>query len=108
MPYRQYDQNIIFLLPPSLDEWITKDHPVRVFSDILERIDIGGFREAKVEGRPAYHPRMMLKILFMGICKRNTIKPEDRIKTSKRCSVYVVGSVGEAGLSDNMFISHSE
>ncbi len=53
MPYRQYDQNIVFLLPPSLDEWKTKDHSVRVFSEILERIDIGGFREAKVEGRPA-------------------------------------------------------
>jgi len=83
MPYRQYDQNIVFLLPPSLDEWITKDHPVRVFSEILERIDIGGFREAKVEGRPAYHPRMMLKILLWGYASgiRSSRKMEAKLQT---------------------------
>lgn len=83
MPYRQYDQNIVFLLPPSLDEWIAKDHPVRIFSEILERIDIKGFREAKVEGRPAYHPRMMLKILLWGYASgiRSSRKIESKLQT---------------------------
>ncbi len=83
MPFRQYDQNIVFLLLPSLDEWIGKDHPVRVSSEILERIDIMGFREAKVDGRPAYHPRMTLKILLWRYASgvRSSRKIEAKLQT---------------------------
>ncbi len=64
MPLRPYDQEQVFLLPPSLNEWVRRDHPARVFSEIIERIDTSLFRDAKVEGRPAYHPKMMLKVLL--------------------------------------------
>jgi len=40
MPSRPYDQNQQFLLPPRLDEWISKDNPARVFSDVIDRLDI--------------------------------------------------------------------
>jgi len=39
MPLRPYDQEQIFLLPPSLNEWVREDHPARVFSEIIDRID---------------------------------------------------------------------
>jgi transposase len=61
MPLRPYDQYQMFLLPPSLNEWVRKDHPVRVFSEIIDRINTNSFRETKEEGRPAYHPKMMIK-----------------------------------------------
>lgn len=64
MPVRPYDQNQQFLLPPSLNEWVRRDHPARVFSEIIDQLDISGFREIKIEGRPCYEPQMMLKILL--------------------------------------------
>lgn len=66
MPSRPYDQNQQFLLPHNLNEWLRKDHPARVFSDIVDRIDISGFQEIKLEGRPRFDTRMMLKILLWG------------------------------------------
>ncbi|MCX6205297.1 MAG: IS1182 family transposase, partial [Bacteroidetes bacterium] len=39
--FKQHDQNQLFLLPPSLDELVSKDHPVRVVSAVLDKIDIG-------------------------------------------------------------------
>jgi hypothetical protein len=49
MPVRPYDQNQQFLLPPSLNEWVKKSHPARVFSDIVDRIDISAFQEIKID-----------------------------------------------------------
>ncbi len=66
MPLRPYDQEQIFLLPPSLSEWVRHDHPARVFFAVIDRVDTSVFRDVKCEGRPAYHPKMMLKVLLWG------------------------------------------
>ena len=47
MPLRAYDQDQMFLLPPSLNEWVRHDHPERVFSEIIERMDTSAYREPK-------------------------------------------------------------
>lgn len=81
MPVRPYDQNQHFLLPPSLSEWVKRDHPARIFSDIIERINITGFHEIKQEGRPRYDARMMLKILLWSYANgiRSSRKIEDKL-----------------------------
>jgi len=81
MPVRLYDQNQQFLLPPNLNEWLRKDHPARVFSDIVEHIDISGFQEIKLEGRPRFDTRMMLKTLLWGYANgvRASRKLEERL-----------------------------
>lgn len=66
MSFRAYDQKKMFLLPPCLDEWVKKDHPARVFSEIIDRLDVSCLRTPKSIGRPAYNPRMMLKALLWG------------------------------------------
>ena len=66
MPVRSYNQNQLFLLPPSLNEWVKSDHPARVLSEIINHLDVAGFRDEKIEGRPCYDTRMMLKILLWG------------------------------------------
>jgi len=66
MPVRPYDQNQQFLLPPSLNEWISQDNQTRIFSEVVDRLDISGFQEIKMEGRPRFDTRMMLKILIWG------------------------------------------
>jgi transposase len=82
MPLRPYDQEQVFLLPPSLNEWVREDHPARVFSEIIEGIDISTFREPKDEGRPAYHPKMMLKVLLWGYATgvRSSRKIEEKLQ----------------------------
>jgi len=81
MPVRPYDQNQQFLLPPSLNEWLRKDHPARIFSDIVDHIDISEFQEIKLEGRPRFDTRMMLKVLLWGYANgvRASRKLEERI-----------------------------
>lgn len=64
MAFRAYDQNQTFLLPPCLDEWVEEDHPARILSEIVDRLDLSCLRIAKETGRPPYHPKMLLKVLL--------------------------------------------
>jgi len=66
MPVRPYDQNQQFLLPPSLNEWVKENSSVRIFSDVVDQVDIRGFQEIKLEGRPRFDTRMMLKTVLWG------------------------------------------
>jgi len=67
MPIRPYNnRGQLFLLPPSVNEWVRSDHPARVLSDIIDCLDVSGFRVVSTEGRPCYDPRLMLKILLWG------------------------------------------
>jgi transposase len=81
MPFRPYDQNQSFLFPPHLNDWVTDDHPARIFSDLVDRLDIVGFKAAEVEGRPRYDTRMMLKVLLWAYANgvRASRKIEERL-----------------------------
>ena len=56
--FHQCDGNPPYLLPPSLDEWLPKDHLARFVADIIDQLDlsalIGRYRGA---GSAAYHRR---------------------------------------------------
>lgn len=64
MPERPYDQNQSYLLPPNLNDWVGKEDPARAFSEIVDRLDLTVLRNTKVEGRPHYATRMLVKILL--------------------------------------------
>jgi len=87
MPVRPYDQNQQFLLPPSLNEWLRKDHPARIFSDIVDRLEISGFQDIKLEGRPRFDTRMMLKVLLWGYANgtRASRKIEEKLHSDVVC-----------------------
>ena len=38
--FKQYHQQQISLLPPSLEELIPSNHPVRVVNEVLNKVDI--------------------------------------------------------------------
>ncbi|MBI4681367.1 MAG: transposase [Nitrospirae bacterium] len=82
MPLRPYEQDKMFLLPPSLNEWIRQDNPARVFSEIIDGLDTTAFRQPKEEGRPAYHPAMMIKALLWGYATgvRSSRKIEEKLE----------------------------
>ena len=63
--FRASDQNQQMLIPPSLEDFIPADHPVRLVNRIIDNLKLDYiYRLYDSEGAPAYDPRMMLKILF--------------------------------------------
>lgn len=65
--YKDYNFNQNLLLPPSLEELISPNHPVRVVNQVVDNLNLDPvFKKYLGGGCPAYHPRMMLKILVYG------------------------------------------
>lgn len=55
------------MLPPSLEELIEKNHPVRIVNQVIDCIDIDPLlKKFKGGGTSSYHPRMLLKVLVYG------------------------------------------
>ena len=65
--YREYDQSQSFLLPPHLRDFVSEDHPAHVINDLVDQLDLRVL-EARYGnmGQPAYHPRLMVKVLLYG------------------------------------------
>ncbi len=63
-----------FLLPASLDDYVTEDNPVWVIEAFIDELDLPalGFAGATpaATGRPSYHPSTMLKIYLYGYLNR--------------------------------------
>jgi transposase len=65
--FKAYDQSVMPLIPPSWDEYISKNHPVRIVNSVIEKIDIAGIKaEYRGGGRATYNPRMLLKLIVYG------------------------------------------
>ena len=65
--FRAYDQRQGLLLPPSLDDFLDESHPSHVINDIVDRLDLSALVSRYGDmGQPAYHPRMMLKVILYG------------------------------------------
>lgn len=65
--FKPYDQDQISLLPPSLDELIAENHPVRIINKVINEIDTKPInRKYKGGGASSYHPRLLLKVLVYG------------------------------------------
>lgn len=61
--FKPYSPNQMMLLPPSLDELIPGQHPVRVVNEVIENIDISPLlKNYKSGGTSSYHPKMLLKV----------------------------------------------
>lgn len=63
--FKTYSQSQLSLLPPSYDELVPINHPVRVVNTIIDNIDISMLeRGYKGGGTSSYHPRMLLKVII--------------------------------------------
>jgi transposase len=82
--FKKYDQKQQFLLPFNLEEFVSEDHISRVINDLFDFVDISAIESTYSEnGCPAYHPRLLLKILFYGylISIRSSRKIDDMTQT---------------------------
>jgi len=69
MAYRYANRKQLQLLPPSIEEYITPNDPVRAYDAFIEALDLeelGFSLDPQKVGNPQYHPKMMLKLLVYG------------------------------------------
>lgn len=65
--FKDYSPNQFLLLPPSLEEMIDPNHPVRVVNQVIDSLDIESLiNKYKGGGCSSYHPRLLLKVLVYG------------------------------------------
>ena len=65
--FRPIDRTTPYLLPPSVDDWLPKDHLARFVVDIVDQLDLSELtRQYRAGGSPAYHPSVMLGLLIYG------------------------------------------
>jgi transposase len=62
--FKTYNQAQAMLLPPSLEELIAANHPVRVVSKVIEQVDLQPLlKKYKAGGTSSFHPQMLLKVM---------------------------------------------
>ncbi|WP_258102220.1 IS1182 family transposase, partial [Marinoscillum pacificum] len=65
--FKDYTPSQVMLLPPSLEELIEENHPVRVVNAVIDQINAEPLlKQYKPGGTSVYHPRMLLKVLVYG------------------------------------------
>lgn len=65
--FKTYNQDQLSLLPPSYDDLVPENHPVRIVNSIIDHLDITALEKSyKGGGTSSYHPRMLLKVIIYG------------------------------------------
>ena len=102
MSYRikDYNQNQNWLFPPSIQELIPQDHPVRIVNSVIEQIDIKPLLDTySKEGHPSYHPKMMLKVMVYAYM--------DNIYSSRKIEKALLENINFMWLSGRQTVDHN-
>ncbi len=86
--FRCYDQFQVFLLPPSLDDWLPAGHTARFVSEVVDdMLDLDAVYASYTNktGAPPFDPRMMLKLVIYPYSTGVTSSRE----IERRCQVDV-------------------
>ncbi len=60
-----FDRDTLFLMPPSVQDWLPEKHLARFVVDVVSRLDLRPLRDSySGRGSAAYHPEMMVALLF--------------------------------------------
>jgi len=91
MPLRQFSRQQAWLLPPTLGELISDDHPARFVAAFVDELDYSAWLELGVGldgqalGAPAYHPRALLSVWLYGFmtgvrsCRKLEVACRDQV-----------------------------
>ena len=70
--FRTCDLEQVFLLPPSLQDWLPENHLARFVAEVVNGLDLskiyGYYGRRDGRGKAAYHPVMMVRLLLYGYC----------------------------------------
>lgn len=62
-----FDRHTPYLLSPSLQDWLPEDHLARFVVDVVSQLDLKPIKRVYAgRGSQAYHPEMLLALLFYG------------------------------------------
>ncbi len=65
--FRSAERNQLFLLPPSIQDWLPENHLARFVVDIVEQLDLKAITaQYNNKGVLAYSPQMLVALLFYG------------------------------------------
>lgn len=73
MPFRNSLRDQTFLLPPEVDQWISRDHAVRFVWEFVEDLDLGALGIISAPsplGSPSYPPKELLACWLYGFMDR--------------------------------------
>ena len=91
--FKENHQHQLMALPPTLDELIAKNHPVRTVSEVLDKVDITKLlQQYKPGGTSSYHPRMLLKALVYAYM--NNIYSSRRIEEALQVNIHFMWLAG--------------
>ena len=84
------------LLPSSLDDYVTKENPVRIIEVFVDGLDLTKLGFAGMvpatTGRPAYHPATMLKLYLYGYLNR--VQSSRRLERETQRNIEVMWLTG--------------
>lgn len=83
--FKQDYQQQGMLIPLNVDDMIAADHPVRVISAVLDKVDIREIiKQFRPGGTSSYHPRMLLKVIVYGYINNvySSRKLEEAVKSN--------------------------
>lgn len=63
----QVDRDTMYLLPPSVDEWLPENHLARFVVEVVDQLDLSKLTvRYGGRGSAAYHPSVLLALLVYG------------------------------------------
>lgn len=100
LKFKDYNQQQNWLFPPSIEELIPQDHPVRIVNGVIEQLDLKPLIKAySKEGQPSYHPKMMLKVMVYAYM--------DNIYSSRKIEKAMRENVNFMWLSNKQVADHN-
>jgi transposase len=91
-----------FLLPPSLNEWVSADHPARFVQEFIDSLKLSalGFRERESDdGRPNYASELLLKVWLYGYM--------NKVRSTRQLERMCMNDVGMLWLTGMNYPDHN-
>ncbi len=88
------DRDSLYLLPPSVQDWLPDNHLARFVVDIVAQLDLTPLRDAYAgRGCKAYDPEMLLSLLFYGYATGTFSSRKLELATYESIAVrYIAGN----------------
>ena len=88
------DRDTLYLLPPSVQDWLPVNHLARFVVDIVAQLDLTPLRDAYAgRGCKAYDPEMLLSLLFYGYATGTFSSRKLELATYESIAVrYITGN----------------
>jgi len=96
------ERDQLFLLPPDARQWLPERHLAWAVLEQAGRMDLGlftGWYRADGQGRPAYHPQLMVSLVMYCYCKG--------IRSSRAIEMATFDDLGARVICGNLHPDHS-